>query len=167
MKNSDLLSEQQSIKIGQLSSWIIAGFIAISFIGFLDASYLTISHYTGSKLSCSLIEGCDVVTTSKYALFLGVPVALFGALYYLSVLILSLLYFDTRNPVLLRIIQPMTILAFLASIYFVLLQIFVIKAICQFCMLSAITSTILFIFGVWSIKSTKHGSSHRAAKADP
>lgn len=156
MKNSEHSLEKPSTRTRLLPSWLIAGFISISFIGFLDASYLTISHYTGSALTCTLIQGCDIVTTSKYSEIFNIPVALLGMLYYLSILVLTLLYFDTKNPLLLRIIQPLTILAFLASIYFVYLQAFVINAFCQYCILSGITSTILFFFGLISMKSQKN-----------
>lgn len=131
--------------------WLVWGFIIVSFIGFLDASYLTVVHYTGANLICSFLEDCEIVTTSKYSLLFGIPVALLGTLYYLTILIFSLLYFDTKNLILLKIFPALTVFGFLASVWFVYLQIFVIKAICEYCILSAAASTILFIFGLYTI----------------
>lgn len=138
-----------------LPNWLIFGLIGIGFIGFLDASYLTISHYTGATLNCSILKGCEQVTNSPYAVILNVPVALLGALYYLTILILSLLYFDTKNAFILKIIAPFTLLGFAASIWFVYLQFFVIKALCQYCMVSALTSTLLFVLGILIFKFKK------------
>lgn len=137
-----------------LPNWFIWGFVIVSFIGFIDASYLTISHYTGSSLNCSLLQGCDIVTTSKYSQIFGIPVALMGMFYYFSVLIASLIYVDTKNSKVFKFIQPLTVLGLLGSLYFVYLQLFVIHAICQYCMLSALTSTTLFILGLFYYKFT-------------
>lgn len=142
-------------KLKQTPSWLIWIFVIVSFIGFLDASYLTVSHYAGFTLNCNIIKGCEQVTNSPYAVVFGIPVALLGTLYYLTILILSLLYADTKNQTILRIIFPLTVAGLFASGWFVYLQIYVIKAICQYCILSAITSTVLFICGLTTLKYRK------------
>lgn len=139
-------------KLNLLPKQLVWAFLAISFIGFLDASYLTVSHYTGAELSCSLTDGCGQVTSSEYSVIFGVPLALLGLLYYLSIFILSFLYLDIKKPEIFEFIRPLTVAGLLASIWFVYLQLYVIEAICQYCMLSAITSTILFILGMISFK---------------
>ena len=136
----------------QLPKWLVLSFIIVSFLGFLDASYLTVKHYTGGTITCSLTDGCDTVTNSEYSQIFGIPVALMGMLYYLSVLGLSLLYFDTRNPKFARLLLPLTCLGVAASAWFVYAQIALIEAICQYCMLSATTSTVLFVFGLLTLK---------------
>lgn len=142
--NSSKDSSQQCL----LPKWLIWGLIIVSFLGFLDATYLTIAHYSGISLKCTILHGCDIVTTSPYSLIFGIPVALFGGLYYFTILICSILYFDTKHKTILKFMVPLTIAGFLASVWFVYLQFFVINALCQYCMLSAITSTVLFIFGL-------------------
>jgi uncharacterized membrane protein len=92
------------------------------------------------------------VITSPYAAVFNIPVALGGALYYLSIFIMSIAYLDTKNSKILSIIPPLTVLGFIASIWFVYLQFFVIKAICIYCMVSAATSAILFILGILMVK---------------
>ncbi|MBL4694621.1 vitamin K epoxide reductase family protein [Candidatus Gracilibacteria bacterium] len=137
----------------QLPKWLLWGLIIVSFIGFLDATYLTILHYTGADALCA-IGGCNEVLTSEYSIIFGIPMALLGAIYYLSVFLLSVFYYESRNAKVLKILSLYTIAGLLASAYFVYLQLFVIGKICQYCMLSATTSTILFIFGRY-IKSYK------------
>jgi uncharacterized membrane protein len=152
MSNSATSSGKKSKGIPNKLVWL---FLAVSFLGFLDASYLTISHFTGADLNCSITNGCAQVTSSEYSVVFGVPVSLMGVLYYLSVFILSFLYFDIRRKEIFEFIRPLTVAGFLSSAWFVYLQLFVIHAICQYCMASAITSTILFILGIVSLKYRK------------
>src|SRR5579872_6247498 len=57
----------------------------LGFLGFLDATYLTILHYKNTIPPCTL-HGCEVVLSSVFATIGGVPIALIGAGYYLVVL---------------------------------------------------------------------------------
>ena len=91
----------------------------------------------------------------------GVPVALLGAIYYLSILVLTVLYLNKKtrsykntnkesindNESILKLIAWMTIVGMLASLWFVFLQIFVIKAICLYCIFSALTSFCFLLLG--------------------
>ena len=122
-------------------------FLALSLLGFLDASYLAIKYYQGEAPTCAFFQGCDVVTTSEYATIFGISIALLGAIYYLSLLILSIIYLDTKNP---RLIKIGTVIAgggFLFSLWLIYLQIFVLNALCIYCVASALSSTSLFVLG--------------------
>src|SRR3989344_3838897 len=127
--------------------------IAIAFliISFLDASYLVVQHYRGEPPSCAIFTGCETVAESKYAMVGPIPLALLGLLYYLAIFILTVAYFDTKKERLLLLAALFTIAGFIASLYFVYLQLFVIKAICLYCIISAASSTILFGFGLLAI----------------
>ena len=126
-------------------------FTAISLLGFLDAIYLTTSHYTG-HITCSVISGCQEVLVSQYSEIFGIPLALLGAGYYLFILINSLLYIDNQNKYSKLVLSYIPIFGFLFSIYLIYLMFFVIEALCQYCLLSAGTSTLLFILGIILIK---------------
>lgn len=127
----------------------IAGLaIGLGVVGFSDATYLTIAHYTGASVLCTIVHGCDTVIKSAYSTLYGIPVALFGMLYYFTVIALGIAYFDTKKILFLSILSSFTIIGLLASIWFVFLQVAVIKAICLYCMISATTSTFLFLLGV-------------------
>ncbi|WKZ26421.1 MAG: vitamin K epoxide reductase family protein [Candidatus Paceibacterota bacterium] len=129
-------------------------FLVVGVIGFLDATYLTVEHYRGNIPPCT-IQGCEVVLTSEQSKIFGVPVALLGALYYLVILILSVSFLDGKKEGVIRFASRLTFLGFIASVYFVYLQFFVIGEICQYCMISAGTSTLLFVLGIYILIKTR------------
>lgn len=119
--------------------------IVLSVLGIADSAYLTYKHYSGDALTCTVLEGCNEVLSSAYAVVLGVPVSILGIIFYGAVLLLSFLYFDTRNKKILLILFLISILGFLASLWFLYLQFFVIQALCQYCIFSAILSMSILI----------------------
>lgn len=140
-------------------------FIPISLLGFLDASYLTIKHFVGTPLPCSILRGCEEVTTSQYSVIGGIPVALLGAIYYLAIFVLVLLFLNGKlfssgvnsgtpenQDKSLKLVARLTVIGLIASLWFIYLQVFVIKAICLYCMFSAFTSITLFILGIIVLK---------------
>jgi uncharacterized membrane protein len=138
-----------------VNKWFIIFFTIVSFLGFLDATYLTAQHYMGAIPPCVITTGCETVLTSEHSVIFGVPTALWGAIYYLLLFILAVLALDLK-PEIIRFAAYITPLGFFASFYFVYLQFFVIKEICSYCMISATTSTTLFILGSFVIiKSRK------------
>lgn len=131
--------------------------LGVSILGFLDAAYLSLEHFLGRVPPCSIVEGCEQVTTSVYSIIAGVPVALLGAVFYLTVLVLSIVYLDTKRNGPLTFAACLTIIGFVASLAFVYIQLFVIHAICIYCMFSALTSTTLFILGMMVLRKTRQG----------
>ena len=116
----------------------------VALIGLADAIYLTIKHYTGEQVPCSIVEGCEQVLTSSYAEIGGVPLAVFGAAAYFVAFALAILAaFGNRLMWTLFGVQVSLMLIFTA--WLVYLQAFVIEAFCQFCLLSVGTTLVLFI----------------------
>ena len=136
--------------------WIFA---AVALIGFLDASFLTVEHYVGGELPCLDGGGCETVTTSVYSTIAGIPVALLGALYYLATMVATLLYIERKKPLFLRTASWFVRLGFVFSLWFVYLQLFVINAICLYCMGSAITTTVLFILSFFVMRHLRVGAN--------
>jgi uncharacterized membrane protein len=132
--------------------WLL---IIFSLIGFGDALYLTVKHYTGGPIVCSILDGCEVVTTSEYSRIFGIPTALLGTIYYLIVFLGSVIYKESGNLKILKNISLLTVVGLLASAWFVYLQAFVINAFCLYCLASATTSTILFVLGMLTLRQLK------------
>lgn len=125
--------------------------LILAFLGFLDASYLTILHYKNVIPPCT-IGGCETVLTSEFSVILGIPLSLLGSLFYLSVIVLCLLILTNYQPagrqgrkMFLQLFYIQAILGFIVSLALLGLQAFVIKQFCQYCLLSFATSTGIFI----------------------
>ena len=122
--------------------WFIVG---LAFIGFFDATYLTVKHFTGGPLPCYIFSDCDVVTTSRYATVLNIPVALFGSIYYLLLVGLGILFIDRIKLFSLITIRRLAPLGFISSLVLMYLQFFTLRSLCFYCVLSAAVCTIIFI----------------------
>ena len=125
-------------------------FLLISFIGFIDAIYLTGRYYSGDPITCSFnfLSACDSVTMSAHAIVFGVPVALLGAGYYITLFMLAAASFIMFNGRLLTIASYATVFGLAASVWFVYVQAFVLNAFCLYCIISAVASPLLFIMGM-------------------
>jgi uncharacterized membrane protein len=152
MKNLEISSNKRLVTIPKR---IILALAIISFIGFLDATYIVAKHYLGEIPPCGLTGECEAVLTSQYATVFNIPVALGGVIYYLFIFILLIAYLDTKNNRLIFIISSIILIGFLASLWFVYLQLFVIKAICIYCIISALICTILFFIGLFMLNLQK------------
>ncbi len=138
------LSKQNAIYL----KLILAGWLFFSLIGLLDATYLTIQHYRDFWLDCGPLLNCDEVMGSQFATISGIPLALLGALYYLAVFLMVVAYYDREHRCILSIIANLTVLGFVASLILVYLQVFIIRAFCLYCLLSAVSSTGLFVLAM-------------------
>ena len=135
-----------------LTGWIPWTLIVASFLGFIDTAYLTAEFFLGEAPKCVLFSGCDLVTTSVYSKIGPVPVSLLGLLFYVTILVLLIAYFDRRRAMFLRLISALSVPAFLFTLWLVFLQLFVIKAICVYCMFSALTSSTIFIVSALALR---------------
>jgi uncharacterized membrane protein len=121
---------------------ILAALVALVGIG--DSVYLTIHHFTGEKVPCSLITGCEQVLSSQYAEMFGIPTAAFGALaYFLAFSLAVLAAYGNKKTWSAFGLFVSVMLIF--TVYLVYLQAYVIGAFCQFCLVSAVTTVSLFL----------------------
>ena len=130
----------------------------VSFLGFIDATYLTVTRYTAANGPCTLTHACDTVLRSEYSAILGIPVVLMGALYYLSVFLGSYFFLDYRSRTYFKITALSTVAGFLFSAWLMYVQGFILEAFCQYCLISAGTSTLLFALGMGAVVITKRAA---------
>ncbi len=140
--------------------WKIA-VLVIGFIGLLDSTYLTYSHYSNQALTCPVVKkvnSCEIVATSSYSTMLGAPLSLFGLGFYLLIIIIGLASIKEKYQFTLNFIIPLAFVAWVFSARLTYLQIFVIKSFCYYCLLSALLSTILLVLGILIVKKTELAS---------
>lgn len=120
----------------------------VALVGFFVALYLAL-YKLGliGTLACGA-GGCETVQLSRWAMFLGLPVAAWGVGYYALVLALALAsiqerWADSRGLQLGMLL--VTGWGVLFSIWLTYLELFVIDAICRWCVVSALLAVALFV----------------------
>jgi len=126
--------------------------VVFAVLGAIDASYLTYMSYRELPLPCTIFEGCNEVAGSPYSKVFGVPLSLFGVLFYVLVAAVSAAYLVLRREFLRGLILPLASVGFLLSVYFTYLQAFKIGAFCIYCIFSAAMSTLIFVFAFYAKK---------------
>lgn len=130
--------------------------IALAFIGIADTLYLSISAYTGIAPTC-LLEGCELVLTSPYAKWFGVPLSYIGLVFYIYMLCLAvLLAFEPRSRSLRLGALAYTGVGSAMSLAFIYIQGVLIGAFCQYCLISALLTFLLLGTTLWHYRKTKY-----------
>ena len=121
--------------------------IFLTIIGLIDAVYLTYIKLAHKEAACAGIGDCDAVNSSPYAEIVGIPIALLGAGAYL--LILLFLVIGRQKNVLrensILFVLGLSFIGVLYSAYLTYLELFVLHAVCPFCVLSAIVLVLIFV----------------------
>lgn len=109
---------------------LAAAIAALAGIGV--AGYLTWAHFADSAVVCVAGGSCEKVQESEYASIAGVPVAVLGLAAY--TVILSLIAWDAPSARLSA--ATVALIGVLFSAYLLVLQLFVIDAICIWCLVN-------------------------------
>jgi uncharacterized membrane protein len=104
--------------------------ILVTLAGIGVAGYLTWAHFADQSVICVQGGGCEKVQESSYSEIAGIPVAVLGLASYLTVL--ALLVWDA--PVARLSAATIAIVGLLFGAYLVVVQLFVIDAVCVWCM---------------------------------
>lgn len=137
--------------------------MALATFGMCDAAYLLYTRLAGLSIACGpLFHGCDQVAASSYSTLFGIPLSAYGLLFYISILKIALhMRFSLLERVGLGVVRAylphMLLIAVTLggafSAYFIYLQGVVIGAWCTYCLLSALTSALLFVTTVMLVRT--------------
>jgi uncharacterized membrane protein len=132
---------------------MLAALVALA--GLFVAIYLSLYKlgYIGT-LACS-VGSCETVQLSKWAALFGVPVAVWGVVFYVAVLAVALSgltggLIDSRR--LSQLLVAMTGFGVIFSLWLTWLELFVIHAICTYCVISATLVAILFVISLLDLR---------------
>ncbi len=106
------------------------GAAIVALAGLVVAGYLTWVHFDDAALVCVAGGGCETVQESDYAEIAGIPVAALGLAAY--AIVLGLIAWDAPSA---RLGAAMlAVVGLLFSMYLLVLQLFVIDAVCIWCL---------------------------------
>jgi uncharacterized membrane protein len=114
----------------------------VSLAGLADATYLSVQALTGETLGCGGSPDCFRVLGSSYARVAGIPVALFGVLAYFSAFTFATFAafgYGRARTFLIPTIGAM----FLATLWLLYVQAFLLHAYCRYCLFSAANTFLL------------------------
>jgi uncharacterized membrane protein len=115
--------------------------VVIGCLGVALAGYLTWVHYAGLKPLCLASGGCERVQSSPYSELAGIPVALIGLVGYAA--IVATLFWPGEGSR--SVACGLALIGFGFSLYLTYLELFTIKAVCQWCLASALLMTSLAV----------------------
>jgi uncharacterized membrane protein len=137
-----------------LNLWFSLG---LTLLGLAVSGYLTWVKLTGNTASCGTVGDCQSVNNSRYAEIGGVPIALFGALGYLA--LLAALTVERRWPSFSETARlaafGVSLVGTLYSAYLTYIEVAVLRAICPYCVASAIAMTAILFLCVLRLRAAE------------
>jgi uncharacterized membrane protein len=143
--------------------WPIRVIQLLAVPGMMVAFYLLLFH-NGNLINACTASGwddCGQVSgpDAPYSSIGPIPVALIGLAGYVAIFLVAWLadwwhWLDENIP---ELMVALTGLAFLFSLGLTALEIFVIEAICRYCVISAVIVTIMFVLSIIYLRSLGRG----------
>ncbi|MGQ9676584.1 MAG: vitamin K epoxide reductase family protein [Chloroflexota bacterium] len=146
--------------IGRASTWAIGILLCV---GLVAAGYLAYSSLTLTSPVCGGIGDCDAVQSSAYSHLLDIPVSVIGLAGYIAMAIafLGLLILRGQTARLAHLgLTVFAVSGMVFSFYLTYVELFIIRAICPWCLTSAFVITVLALIAVdelwrWALAPTE------------
>ena len=149
-----------SIELGLFAlpaNWVLALLCVPMMLALGVSAYLSYASLTASEIAgCSGGEvfDCGHVVNSKYSKFLGIPVSLLAMGTYAAMLMATVVTASQRLSVKSRqwgwtAVTGLAIAAALAALYFIFLQVFVLKHLCQWCLAAHTCGLLIAATTLW------------------
>jgi uncharacterized membrane protein len=129
----------------------------LALVGLFVALYLWLHALGfGGAIKCGASGGCETVQTSPWAVFLGFPVAFYGVVGYLAVLVVALV---SLRPTALaqrgwnQLLLALVTIGVVFTAYLTYVELFLIQAICRWCIGSAVIIAAIWLVAIFSLRS--------------
>jgi len=128
--------------------------VALAVVGSAISAYLTWVHYSGQLALCLGVGGCETVQASQYAEIAGRPVALLGLAAFAAATTLAMLRLRADAPAwTLTALFGITLSGTLFAAYLTGLEVFVIHAICPWCVVVDSAMAALFVVTLFELRA--------------
>ena len=136
--------------------------VLLALVGLLVATYLWLYKIGAlGELQCGT-GSCEYVQTSRYAELLGIPVAFYGVAGYAALLGLGLAGLQPRFTADRRVgtlLAALATVGFAFTLYLTAIELFVLHAICRWCVASAVIMTIVWLLSLFELRATPSGTT--------
>ena len=117
----------------------------LALAGIFLATYLALYKFGMiGALTCT-VGSCETVQLSKWAMFLGMPVAAWGIGFYVAMFVLAMLSLGTSSRAVRWALLLLGGWGVLFSAWLTYLELYVIHAICMWCVVSAVLTGVIFL----------------------
>lgn len=120
--------------------------VLLAVFGVAVSVYLTVYKSLGVAIPCTITQGCEAVLSSKYANLIGVPLSVWGIVFFSGIIIAALL--ANHYAVWRKLLTAGLAIGSLASLVFLGLQFFVIKQVCQYCLVTDVLTILLLVIDI-------------------
>lgn len=148
-------------RAGESTSRIALGMIAVAGLGV--SGYLTAIRASGDTPACVIGGGCTTVQKSEYSELAGIPVAALGLLAYAGLLVAAILPGPLGRA--LGLFTAVVSVGFSAWLTYA--ELFIIEAVCAWCVTSAVLVTLALALAVWRLVQGAREDSDGGGSAHP
>src|SRR6266699_3529653 len=136
--------------------------VLLTLVGLLVATYLWL-YKIGvlGQLQCGT-GSCEFVQASRYAELFGLPVALYGVGGYAALFAVGLAGLQPRFALdrrVARLFAALSTVGFAFTLYLTGIELFVLNAICRWCVASAVIMTIVWLLSMFELRATPSGTT--------
>ena len=124
--------------------------IIFSVVGLLVSIYMSIYKFSNNNAMCLGSGDCATVNASRFSEIYGIPVAFFGVFGFVAIILVHFLekrikLFEQQGTLM---IFGMGLFGFIFVLYLTYVELYVIHAICPFCVATAIAMVLVFIIAI-------------------
>src|SRR5512135_82662 len=120
----------------------------LSILGLGVAGYLTYTHFYGAPIFCGGASSCELVNNSRFAFIGPIPVSLLGLIGYVIIFALSWIPTNEDRQWPAQVIFGVALIGVMFQLYLTYIELFVLYAICYWCVASQILILIIFILSL-------------------
>jgi uncharacterized membrane protein len=113
--------------------------------GGVVAGYLSAARIAGEAAVCGPSRGCETVAASEYSAIAGIPVAFLGLGASVALILMSVLWWRRAERGALTAAYLLLLLSTLFVAYLTYLELFVIEAVCAWCVAYAVTIVVSLV----------------------
>jgi uncharacterized membrane protein len=123
--------------------------VSLDVVGLVIAGYLSVVELQGALPYCGPLSGCEQVALSEYARIGGIPVAVFGVVLSICLLILAVMWTLSGRIELLAAHYGLSLVGVVFELYFTYVEVFVIGAVCVWCASYGLSLMARFVVALW------------------